>query len=72
MEPLNMLNKEEIMYSNAFLNKISFYHKENEVLFFPYSSFELAEIEENDNFTVITFKYSLKFKDKVKNCLYLS
>ena len=68
--PLSSLEKYEVMNTNAFLNKISFFHNENEVLFFPYSSFELVSIKESEMFTFITFKYSLKFKEKVQNCIY--
>ena len=55
------------MKTNAFLNQISFFPKENEVLFFPYSSFELEDIQEKDSYTLIFFIYSLRFKEKAKD-----
>ncbi len=60
------------MKTNAFLNQISAFHKENEVLFFPFSSFELVDVEELDGGTLITLDYSLRFKDKVQNCSYFN
>ena len=64
--------KKEIMETNAFLKQISAFHKENEVLFFPFSSFELVDIEDLDGGTLITLNYSLRFKDKVQNCSYFN
>ena len=53
------------MKTNAFLNQISYFHNEDEVLFFPYSSFELVDINENYSLPIIVFDYSLRFKEKV-------
>ena len=54
------------METNAFLAEISFFHTENEVLFFPFSSFELVDIEEEGPMTYITFDYSFRFKNKAE------
>ena len=55
------------MNTNGCLSEISFYHEENEVLFFPFSSFELVKIEEYQNGEIlIEFNYSLRFKRKVE------
>ena len=62
--------EDDIIKSNAFLNKISAFHNENEVLFFPFSSFELVNIEEFDEGILITLDYSLRFRKKVLNCSY--
>lgn len=66
LNPLNQRRKNEIMETNAFLAEISFYHTENEVLFFPFSSFELVDIEEKGPMTYITFDYSFRFKNKAE------
>ena len=64
--------EDDIIKSNAFLNKISAFHNENEVLFFPFSSFELVNIEEFDEGILITLDYSLRFRKKVLNCSYFN
>ena len=65
--PLSYDKEYKIMKTNAFLNQISYFHNENEVLFFPYSSFELIDIQEQEPFTLIIFEYSLRFKKKVES-----
>ena len=65
--PLSFDKEYKIMKTNAFLNQISYFHNENEVLFFPYSSFELIDIQEQEPFTLIIFEYSLRFKKKVES-----
>ncbi len=67
LNPLNALHANQIMNTNGCLSEISFYHEENEVLFFPFSSFELVKIEEYQNGEIlIEFNYSLRFKRKVE------
>ena len=67
LNPLNALYANQIMNTNGCLSEISFYHEENEVLFFPFSSFELVKIEEYENGEIlIEFNYSLRFKRKVE------
>ena len=68
LNPLNERNSNQIMNTNGCLSEISFFHEENEVLFFPFSSFELVNIEEYSSGDVfIEFDYSLRFKGKVDN-----
>ena len=55
------------MKTNAFLNQISYFHNEDEVLFFPYSSFELVDVKESIPLPIIVFDYSFRFKEKVNN-----
>ena len=57
--------EDQIMKTNAFLNQISAFHNENEVLFFPFSSFELVDVDELNGGTLITLDYSLRFKDRI-------
>ena len=64
--------EDQIMKTNAFLNQISAFHNENEVLFFPFSSFELVDVDELNGGTLITLDYSLRFKDRVENCYYFN
>ena len=59
------------MKTNASLREISFFHEEDEVLFFPFSSFELVDVKEYDNsITVITLDYSIRFNKKLQDCSY--
>ena len=68
LNPLNERNSNQIMNTNGCLSEISFFHEENEVLFFPFSSFELVNIVEYSSGDVfIEFDYSLRFKGKVDN-----
>ena len=61
------------MKTNASLKEISFFHEEDEILFFPFSSFEIVDVKEyNPAMTVITLDYSLRFKEKVENCGYFN
>ena len=62
----------KILKTNAFLKDISAFHSENEVLFFPFSSFELVNVDEYGNGTLIVLDYSLRFKEKVENCGYFN
>ena len=71
LNALDVRYEDQIMKTNAFLNQISAFHNENEVLFFPFSSFELVDVKELDGGTLITLDYSLRFKDRVSNCYYL-
>ena len=72
LKALDERNKDKIMKTNAFLNQISAFHNENEVLFFPFSSFELLDVKEFEGCTIIKLDYSLRFKDKVENCYYFN
>ena len=70
LNPLNYFDKGKIMETNGCLYEISFYHDENEVLFFPFSSFELVDVKEyDDDMTLIEFNYSLRFKKKIDGCV---
>ena len=71
LNALDVRYEDQIMKTNAFLNQISAFHNENEVLFFPFSSFELVDVKELDGGTLFTLYYSLRFKDRVSNCYYL-
>ena len=70
LNPLKEEDEYQIMKTNASLREISYYHQENEVLFFPFSSFELVNVEEYSEVFLITLNYSLDFKNKVRNCSY--
>ena len=70
LNPLKEEDEYQIMKTNASLREISYYHQENEVLFFPFSSFELVNVEEYSEAVMITLNYSLDFKNKVRNCSY--
>ena len=66
LNPLGFFDEHKIMKTNGCLYDISYYHSENEVLFFPFSSFELVDVQEyNDGTTLIEFNYSLRFKNKI-------
>ena len=53
--------------SNADLTEISYFSSEEEILFFPFSIFEVEKIEENNQYYVINLKYLGKYKDLFKN-----
>ncbi len=70
LNPLREENINNVITSNGFLKKISFYHNEDEVLFFPFSSFELVDIFSCQSKTMIVLDYSTRFIQKVLNCVY--
>ena len=70
LNPLKEEDEYKIMETNASLREISYFHDESEVLFFPFSSFELVNVEEYSEVFLITLNYSLDFKNKVRNCSY--
>ena len=70
LNPLKEIDEYKIIKTNGSLSEISYFHDESEVLFFPFSSFELVNISEKEGMTVITLNYSLRFKNKIQNCSY--
>ena len=66
LNPLNREDSERIIKTNGNLCEISYYHDESEILFFPFSSFELVDVREFSNgMAIIEFNYSLRFRSKV-------
>ena len=47
----------DMIISNADLEKLSYYQDEKEILFFPFSCFEIEKIENNENKYTITLNY---------------
>ena len=70
LNPLKEEDKDKIMLTNGFLNQISYFHDEDEVLFFPFSGFELVDVYEEDSTTFIVLDYSSRFTRKVENCIF--
>ena len=70
VNPLKERDKDKIMISNGFLNQISYFHQEDEVLFFPFSSFELNDIYTEDLKLFIVLDYSYRFLRKIDNCVF--
>ena len=70
LRPLKEEDKDKIMITNGFLNQISYFHGEDEVLFFPFSAFELVDVYETDSRTCIELDYSYRFTRKVENCIF--
>ena len=73
LNPLKNRDKDKVMITNGFLNQISYYHEEEEVLFFPFSSFELVDVYENEEDalkTYIELDYSTRFIKKLDKCVY--
>ena len=70
LNPLKEREKDSIMITNGFLNKISFFHQEDEVLFFPFSSFELVDIYDYEGNKMIELDYSPRFIKKIENCVF--
>ena len=72
LNPLKEEDEDKILKTNACLKEISFFHEENEILFFPFSSFEIENVEEYSAVISITLNHSLRFKKKVENCGYFN
>ena len=72
LNPLGEGCGNEILKTKASLKEISLFHEEDEILFFPFSSFEIVDVEEYGSTTVITLDYSFRFKEKVENCGYFN
>lgn len=54
--------------TNVDASEISFFYAEEEVLFLPFSGFEISEIKkENDKYTTIYLNYLNKYEKKVKD-----
>ena len=70
LNPLKEGDKGKVMITNGFLNQISYYHDEDEVLFFPFSAFELVDVYEELSTTFIVLDYSSRFTRKVQNCYF--
>ena len=70
LNPLKEEDKGKVMITNGFLNQISYYHDEDEVLFFPFSAFELVDVYEELSTTFIVLDYSSRFTRKVQNCYF--
>ena len=54
------------VYSNAYLNSISYISSENEVLFFPYSSFIIEKIKLENNIYYVDIVYLGVYEKKIK------
>ena len=72
---LNHLNQSKVLYilqrgdsndiknaTNADLAEVSYYKKEQEILFFPFSIFEINKIEKKDTYYEITLNYLGKYR----------
>ena len=70
LNPLKEEDKDKILLTNGFLKQISYFHGEDEVLFFPFSSFELVDIYEEGSTTFIVLDYSPRFITKIENCIF--
>ena len=57
-------NNNNFHESNAAIKEFSFFPKENEILFFPGSSFIIKDINLTDNIYIIILNYNGKFKEK--------
>ena len=57
---------EEEYISNAYINAYSKYNYEDEVLFFPFSSFEVKSIEDKENYVIINLKYLGKYRPYIE------
>ena len=63
---INENNIEEEFVSNAYIKEYSKFEKEEEVLFFPFSSFEIEKIEEQDDHVIIYLNYLGKYRAFIK------
>ena len=63
---INESNIEEEFISNAYIKEYSAYKKEDEVLFFPFSSFEIENIEDENDHVNIYLKYLGKYRPYIE------
>ena len=70
IDNISEYERNNYMISNAFLYDISYYTKEEEVLIFPFTGFEVIDWEETDvndeQGTSFTFKFSEAYFQKLK------
>ena len=64
---INSIVNNETYASNANVKDFSFYEGEEEVLFFPYSSFIVESIEEIDYYKKIQLSYMGAYKNEIKD-----
>ena len=60
-------NIEEEFISNAYIKEYSKYPQEEEVLFFPFSAFEVENIEDENNHVNIYLKYLGRYKSYIED-----
>ena len=70
LNPLKDSDADKVMITNGFLNQISYFHDEDEVLFFPFSAFELVDIYDKEDYTFVVLDYSPRFVGKIENCIF--
>ena len=63
---INENNIEEEFVSNAYIKEFSKFQKEEEVLFFPFSSFEIEKIEDENDHVNIYLNYLGKYKSYIE------
>ena len=61
----NVLKEE--LFSNAYIKDFSKYKSEDEVLFFPYSCFEIVKIKEKEGHAKITLNYLGKYRPYIES-----
>ena len=64
---VNPLNQDNIIVTNIDIEKISYFPGEEEVLFLPFSGFEISEIKEENEYTIIYLNYLIKYEKDVKD-----
>ena len=57
--------KEKINYTNIDSKEISIYPNEDDVIFLPFSGFEICGIEKKENYSIISLNYLNKYEKKV-------
>ena len=62
---INPLKQKDITVTNIDVEEISFFQGEKEVLFLPFSGFEITKIEEQTEYTTIYLNYLNKFEKKL-------
>ena len=62
---INPLKQKDITVTNIDVEEISFFQGEKEVLFLPFSGFEITKIEEQTEYTTIYLNYLNKFEKKI-------
>ena len=62
---VNPLKQKDATVTNMDIEEISYFKDEKEVLFLPFSGFEIEKIEKNQKYTIIYLNYLNKYEKKV-------
>ena len=62
-----LTNNKDVRVTNIEADQLSYYANEKEVLFLPFSGFEICHYDENEDYTIIYLNYLNKYEKKIKD-----